>query len=286
MWAKKIRDLFSRKKKDEIRSRAEFLSSLMSKGSAPKNIVPPEDLSPLIQFGEPVSVTKSGGHAVVLNHKKSCYTTFDKIPKEVDLNYYYSNYYSRGEKSNESYYTIEDDYGVKSQMRADRHEYRLKRHVAKTSNPVFLDLGCAFGGAVSALRSRGHVAFGIDVSEYAISTGRKHGNNHIFVDDSKELSEASLPLADVTTCFHTLEHIPDPIAYLKKTKSRMKEGGVILFHVPNGAYAGAWLSGFKSWEWFNFPDHLYFYTPYSIVNLAKLAGFELVESQLDWQKKL
>jgi SAM-dependent methyltransferase len=73
-----------------------------------------------------------------------------------------------------------------------------------------LDVGCAKGFLVEALRNRGVQAWGIDVSEYAISE----------VDDSVRQycaasgAEADLPGGfparfELVTCIETLEHLPD-----------------------------------------------------------------------------
>lgn len=79
---------------------------------------------------------------------------------------------------------------------------RIQRGIAPSS---MLDAGCAFGLLVDKMRSRGVDAFGIDISEYAISQVR---------DDVKQycrqgsIAEPFGRRFDLITCIEVLEHMP------------------------------------------------------------------------------
>ncbi len=83
-------------------------------------------------------------------------------------------------------------------------------HIVKQIGPKkVLDAGCAKGFLVEALRDRGVEAYGIDLSEYAISEVRR--------DIRRNCRVASLvdPIAerfDLIVCIEVLEHIPEEIA--------------------------------------------------------------------------
>lgn len=69
----------------------------------------------------------------------------------------------------------------------------------------FLDAGCAMGFLVEAMHQRGVDAWGVDVSEYAIS------QVHESVRDRCKVQSLSEPLDrryDLITCIEVLEHIP------------------------------------------------------------------------------
>lgn len=68
-----------------------------------------------------------------------------------------------------------------------------------------LDVGCAMGFLVEALRDRGVEAWGIDVSEYAISQVHESGRDYCSV---ASLTEPLSRRYDLTTCIEVLEHIP------------------------------------------------------------------------------
>jgi SAM-dependent methyltransferase len=83
-------------------------------------------------------------------------------------------------------------------------------HIVKQIGPKkVLDAGCAKGFLVEALRDRGVEAYGIDLSEYAISQVRR--------DIKRYCRVASLvdPIAerfDLIVCIEVLEHIPEETA--------------------------------------------------------------------------
>lgn len=74
-----------------------------------------------------------------------------------------------------------------------------------------IDWGCAKGYLVKHLRRRGYEAWGLDVSEYAISNGAEEVKDHLRVFDMTDHrfgTQWESGYFDVATCFETMEHIP------------------------------------------------------------------------------
>src|ERR1700682_4741490 len=67
-----------------------------------------------------------------------------------------------------------------------------------------LDAGCAMGFLVEALRDRGGEAYGLDVSEYAISQVRQDVAPYCKV---ASLAEPIAGRFDLITCIEVLEHL-------------------------------------------------------------------------------
>lgn len=83
---------------------------------------------------------------------------------------------------------------------------------AEVLNKLFLpksvlDVGCAKGFLVKALRFLNVEAFGIDISEYAIEKAPKDVRNYVLIGDASHLPFRD-DLFDLVTCFAVLEHIP------------------------------------------------------------------------------
>lgn len=81
---------------------------------------------------------------------------------------------------------------------------------------------------------------------------------------------------DVITSFHCLEHLADPIRFLKIFKQYVKQGGKIILEVPNAN--DALLAIYKSKAFADFTywsAHLYLFTPHTLERLAKLAGLQV-----------
>lgn len=80
------------------------------------------------------------------------------------------------------------------------------RHLRPTS---VLDAGCAMGFLVEALRERGVEAWGVDVSEYAISQVHESVRDYCRLGSLAEPLPEPLPRRyDLVTCIEVIEHIP------------------------------------------------------------------------------
>jgi GT2 family glycosyltransferase/2-polyprenyl-3-methyl-5-hydroxy-6-metoxy-1,4-benzoquinol methylase len=96
-------------------------------------------------------------------------------------------------------------------------------------NPLsVMDLGCAKGFLVEALRDRGVEAYGIDISGYAISQVR---------DDIKQFCRVGSVVDpidkeyDLITCIEVLEHVPEEVAKIA-IQNMVKRTHNILFSSP------------------------------------------------------
>ncbi|MHB8467793.1 MAG: class I SAM-dependent methyltransferase [Acidimicrobiales bacterium] len=73
-----------------------------------------------------------------------------------------------------------------------------------------LDVGCATGFVVEALRELGIDASGVDVSPYAIEHAALGARGHIRVGDLRDRLRLPPASFDLVTAFETLEHLPPP----------------------------------------------------------------------------
>lgn len=79
---------------------------------------------------------------------------------------------------------------------------------------------------------------------------------------------------DIVTMFHLLEHIVDPIAFLKKVRGLMKDTGTLVVEIPN--YDNLMMSASEEFKRFFFiRDHVSYYTPERLRDTLKQAGFEV-----------
>ena len=79
------------------------------------------------------------------------------------------------------------------------------RIVAEIGPASALDVGCALGLLVEALRDRGVEASGFDVSDYAISQVREDVRSHCWVGSALDPIPGRY---DLVTCVEVLEHLP------------------------------------------------------------------------------
>ena len=76
-----------------------------------------------------------------------------------------------------------------------------------------LDIGCAYGGSLTAARSLGWDAYELEISEHAAAVGREVYGLNV---QTGTVAGARFPEGyfDAITMWHTIEHLPDPVGDL------------------------------------------------------------------------
>ena len=109
-----------------------------------------------------------------------------------------------------------ETYSIGEQTTSYKESVRLKSfmehvadHIIKTLRPVtILDVGCAMGLLVAALRDRGVQAYGIDVSEYAVSQVRDDIKPYCKVCSALDPLPEDFPkIYDLVTNIEVAEHL-------------------------------------------------------------------------------
>lgn len=138
----------------------------------------------------------------------------------------------------------------------------------------YVDVGCGSGEVVRRV-SRGLRAagFGVDkVKGYDVSPHvhelAGEGIEYVFGDFAQ--SEDS---ADLVTLFDVVEHVPDPIGFLREVAQRTD---VLVLHIPlDNTFNNALRNRFR--RLLRDPGHLFFMDTVSALNLVALAGARVVE---------
>jgi SAM-dependent methyltransferase len=86
---------------------------------------------------------------------------------------------------------------------------------------------------------------------------------------------AGVARADAAWVLHTIEHVPDPEAFLRETLDLMTPGAPIVITTPNGRSLQCRVLG-QLWEWWTPPAHLTLFSPRGASLLLERAGFEIV----------
>lgn len=128
----------------------------------------------------------------------------------------------------------------------------IRKHVPVKGK--VLDVGCATGNFLAALRDDGWQVQGVEVSEYAVNYGRTRHQLDIF---HGLLDEASFPdnSFDLVSFWDVLEHVHDPVATLQEANRLTKTGGYLLLLLPNPSSLEAKLFG-GYWAGWDTPRHL------------------------------
>lgn len=140
-----------------------------------------------------------------------------------------------------------------------------------------LDIGCATGLFLDALRARGWQTQGVELVEHAARLARERLGLDV---RTGTLQAAGFPSAwfDAVTMWDVLEHVPDPIAELREVCRVLKPGGVLVLRIPDVSSPEARFFG-GYWVGLDAPRHLYVFSPATVAATLGRAGLEVVEQR-------
>jgi 2-polyprenyl-3-methyl-5-hydroxy-6-metoxy-1,4-benzoquinol methylase len=100
---------------------------------------------------------------------------------------------------------------------------------------VIVDVGCAYGAFLDALREEGLKGFGIDVSADAVRYMRRVLGIAAARGPFESIARSALPrrIAGITL-WYVLEHFTDVEGVLRRARALLGTGGVLAFSTPNG----------------------------------------------------
>jgi SAM-dependent methyltransferase len=197
-------------------------------------------------------------------------------PKEELLPLFYGNDYFTGKSADSGGGGLR----LKSALGVATDEAGPEPRVLRVLSEVFgglrgrdvLEIGCATGDLLGRIGRAGAKACGIDVSEFAVGIARGRG----LAAEAATIEEyaAKHPAgADVVLGLEVIEHVASPSRFLTSVAAAMRPGGLFALSTPNYAcakrFGNDWLGFRTSFE------HLYFFSPDSLVRLAAAAGFAL-----------
>ena len=151
---------------------------------------------------------------------------------------------------------------------------RLARVAALRRPPGrLLEIGSGYGLFLHAARVAGYDVRGVELSH----TGSEHARTGLGLEIfCGQLADAPTDPADVICFWDTLEHVPDPLAFLLEVRARLSPGGVIALSVPYFSSVPARM--LRSRWWTLKPEqHIWHFTPATLRLVAARAGLVLTK---------
>jgi len=195
------------------------------------------------------------------------------VPGDLSVIYSYENYFEG--QSVESY---------KEVVRERLHHFRQRiRHLEHLAHPKLslriLDIGAATGDFLALASERHHDVVGQEYSHGAREVAAKRYDIVLHDEDV-----AKLPFRhelDAIHMNHVLEHMPDPLATLRKCREMIRENGILIIEVPQQIENDldrlkrllriARKPRFDAYSL----HHTYFFTPRTLPRLVEMAGFSV-----------
>ena len=135
-----------------------------------------------------------------------------------------------------------------------------------------LDVGCGTGIFLGeVIRDPHWQAMGIEPTEYAANYARQALGVEIL---QSTLDQVSLPEGsfDVVTMWDVLEHLPRPVADLRKAYRLVRKGGWLILQIPNLESVGARVFG-SHWVGWDLPRHLHLFPRTILETMLASIGF-------------
>ena len=186
-------------------------------------------------------------------------------PNEKDLRHYYGELYRK--EYNDS--TIQERY----RDDLDEGRIRVRRLLPYLRSEMsVLEIGCGSGAFLDAAFPYINEVRGVEQETAAKKWINKLGYD-VVEDIGKIIREKRK--FDLVVMFHFLEHIPNPLVFLKKISSLLKRKGTLIIEVPN--IEDALISLYRIPEFLHFyyqKAHLYYFSRHTLKRLLEKSGFE------------
>lgn len=133
-----------------------------------------------------------------------------------------------------------------------------------------LDIGSGFGFFLEEMEKRGFNPTGIEVSAFARNIAHKVTTAQILNIDLFNTHHNKK--YDIITLFHVLEHISEPVEFLKVIQSYLNHHGKLIIEVPNRD--DLMIQSNKAYRQFYWQRaHILYLNPFSLSKLLKAAGY-------------
>jgi len=132
----------------------------------------------------------------------------------------------------------------------------------------WLDVGCSTGAFVAAAVAAGLAAEGVELASAAVVEARARGLtvHHAPIEDFAPGRRWA-----VVTAFDVVEHLRDPVGFVRRAAGWLEPDGLLALTLPDAASPTARLMG-RHWFYYAPPDHVHYFTPPTARHLLETAG--------------
>lgn len=140
-----------------------------------------------------------------------------------------------------------------------------------SSRGRLLDFGCAAGYFLEMARDGGWQIAGVELSqEMARSASQVLG-----ISIASSLDALPAQGFDAITLWEVVEHLPQPVAELRRLRERLRPGGLMMLSTPNTGHWQA-VREPEAWPGYRPPSHLVFFTRCTLEDALRRSGFERI----------
>ncbi|MEW6270141.1 MAG: class I SAM-dependent methyltransferase [Thermodesulfobacteriota bacterium] len=190
--------------------------------------------------------------------------SLDPLPTAADIAAHHERSYRDG-----SYATFAAADAIRRGIACERLEH--VRRIA--ADGPWLDVGCSTGAFVAAAAAQSIDAEGLELSSVAVEQARGQG---LTVHRAAVEDFAPSRRYAVVTAFDVVEHLCDPLEFVRRVAGWLLPHGVLVVTVPNiESFAARLMS--RHWFYYAPPDHVHYFTPGTLRRLLAAGGLSAVD---------
>ena len=161
----------------------------------------------------------------------------------------------------------------KSKSDTTRRINFLKKNISKNKN--ILEIGSGYGFFLERMTRLGYKITGIELTEEKIRISKRISKARVLDYDLTERNP-DIGKFDAIVMFHVLEHIINPVLFLKKIKELLKTKGKLIIEVPNADdFQLNFNKKYREWYWQR--AHIHYFTPKILKKILQKAGYKNIK---------
>jgi 2-polyprenyl-3-methyl-5-hydroxy-6-metoxy-1,4-benzoquinol methylase len=201
---------------------------------------------------------------------RACGFMFAIVPPECDLSAVYAD---------DAYWSGGCEYGYSDYEEAWRDARRLLlarlEHLGPlTPSHTMLEIGCAAGYFLREAHMRGWQVAGVELSPTMRKRSAELVDCPVFA--SLEEAVAAMPRFDCVAMFEVIEHLADPLGFMRTVRAAMTPGAMLVLSTPNFDAPEALRNPYGH-HWFSPPAHVAYFTAATLRDCIEQAGFEAIQ---------
>ncbi len=198
------------------------------------------------------------------------------LPTEAQIADYYK---SQTEKAS---YAVRVNYPREDSVHRKIAEWVISLNGGKAPQTI-LDVGCLDGRLLDIFKEKGATTYGIEIqSDAAAIAGKKHDGriSNGTIEQFAEKNEGQR--FDVVTAIGVIEHVPDPVSFLKTIRRLISSDGLLVLQTPNTSSSLHSIMG-SHWPPYVPIEHIYLFSARNLAMLLDKCGFEMTECKNHWK---
>jgi 2-polyprenyl-3-methyl-5-hydroxy-6-metoxy-1,4-benzoquinol methylase len=146
-----------------------------------------------------------------------------------------------------------------------------------------IDIGCLDGLLLDLFKAEGAETYGIELQDIASKVARSKGHTIVNSMFEEAIEEGLDRNFDLVIAAGIIEHVVDPVKFIKFCSSITKPGGTLLIQTPNTSSMLARLMG-KRWFCYSPIEHIYHFNINNITKLLNDNSFKVKKTKAHFKK--